>query len=128
MLAHQVIYSESDLIEFDCENNVSVEDFCFINDNGNLEKGLATNTISASIIGIVIEKISATKCIIKKSGLQKINNIQIIEGKNYYLSNIDLGCIIDYIPISGVIKFIGIGSKNNELFIDIEKRGIIKNA
>lgn len=110
------------IVEFDCDVGVQALDAVYIDANtGVLQKALADDISTARVAGLVLEKVSATRCRFVQTGpLSGYTNL--VPEDVYYLSSISPGVITNVIPTAPDI-FVPVGQAltNTILLVDTTK-------
>ena len=112
------------IFEADCISTVNVDDWVYIKSDGVVDGAIANNQVFAETRGIVIEKITSTRCKIQNGGIITLSGLNV--GKTFFLSSTVKGAMQDSIP-SGFnisVKRIGFSITSTLFVIDVSPLAI----
>jgi uncharacterized protein YlzI (FlbEa/FlbD family) len=111
--------------ELECEANVEVEDYVFLNSEGKAEKANSSSINTMPCIGRVI-RVSNGKCYIKKDFVEDSYS-DVVPRTVFFISNTESGQIMDEPPTGPqtVIQHIGIGMSNDRILVGIDPSNIV---
>jgi hypothetical protein len=117
---------DSNEIIVDCENNVEVEDYVFINSDGKAEKAISSSINTMPCVGRVVRLLPNGQCAIKDKLMEKAY-VGILPRNKLFISDTNPGELSDSPPNSplSVIQEIGIGLNNSTIMVDIDPSNVI---
>jgi len=97
------------LPDLNCNSNVQVGDFVYMDATATAQRGIATSAATSNIIGAVESKTSSTLCSIRVSGKTPANYSGLDVTKEYYLSDTAPGGIMTTPPTASGYIMVKIG-------------------
>lgn len=87
------------LSDVDCDSGVNVGDWVYMDSFGVAQKAIATSLLTSNCIGVVEQKISSTKCVIRFLGLSEGIFAGLDTAYEYFLSETVAGAMTTTPPV-----------------------------